>query len=45
MDEPNPTRDLEYRFDAADNSLGMVELDPAGVLVEDDEDEELPPER
>ena len=45
MDEPNPTRDLEYRFDAADNSLGMVELGADGVLGGDDEDEELPPGR
>lgn len=43
MDEPNPTRDLEYRFNASDNSLGMVELDPAGVLGGDEE--ELPPGR
>lgn len=48
MDEPNPTRDLEYQFNAADNSLGMVELDPADVLGgddENDEDEESPPRR
>ena len=48
MDDPNPTKDLEYKFDAADSSLGMVELDPAGVLGgddENDEDEESPPRR
>ena len=45
MDEPNPTRNLEYQFDAADSSLGMVELDPSGVLGGDEEDEELPPGR
>lgn len=46
MDEPNPARDLEYRFDAADNSLGMVELGADGVLGGDEnEDEEIPPGR
>ena len=45
MDEPNPTKDLEYQLDTADNSLGMVELKTDDVVGEDDEDEELPPGR
>ena len=45
MDEPNPAKDLEYRFDTADNSLGMVELGADGVLGGDDEDEKSPPGR
>ena len=31
--QSDAARNLEYRFDAADNSLGMVELDPAGCWV------------
>ena len=42
MDEPNPSQDLEYQFSSSDNSLGMVELDPAGVLGGE---EESPPGR
>ena len=36
LDEPNPAKDLEYQFDAADDSLGMVELGADGVLGGDD---------
>lgn len=45
MDEPNPTKDLEYQLNAGDTGLGMVELDPAGVVGREDEDEENPPGR
>lgn len=45
MDEPNPSQNLEYQLNAEDNSLGMVELNPAGVVGGEDEDEEIPPGR
>ena len=45
MDEPNPSQGLEYQFSSGDNSLGMVELGPDGVVDGEDEDEESPPGR
>ncbi len=44
-DEPNTAQDLEYQFTDKNQDLGMVELDAAGVVGGEDEDEELPPGR
>ena len=44
-DEPNPSQDLEYQLADKGKGLGMVELDAAGVVGGDDEDEEIPPGR